>query len=193
GKTTLMLQYMKYKLRKPDESLYLTADHYWFYTHNLMETIDAFYKNGGRYLFIDEVHKYPNCSTEIKNSYDGYPTLKIVFTSSSVLDIYQGEADLSRRLMTYELPGLSFREYLEINGFVEKIMPFTVQDIQTNHQSLTNEILDQITHPLPQFRNYLKTGYFPFSINEKKESTYTKLNQVMNTIIETDLATIEGF
>lgn len=193
GKTTLILQYMKYKLKNPDESLYLTADHYWFYTHNLMETADAFYKNGGRYLFIDEVHKYPNWATEIKNIYDGYPTLKIVFTSSSVLDIYKGEADLSRRLMTYELPGLSFREYLEINGVVKDLKSFTINAVQTNHRALANEILNQIPHPLPWFKKYLQTGYFPFSINEKEESTYKKLNQVMNTIIETDLATIEGF
>lgn len=83
GKTTLLLQYLKYVLKKSDEALYVTADHYWFYTHNLVQTADAFYKNGSRYLFIDEVHKYPNWATEIKNIYDGYPELKIVFTSSS--------------------------------------------------------------------------------------------------------------
>lgn len=193
GKTTLILQYMKYKLKNQDESLYITADHYWFYTHTLMETADAFYKNGGRYLFIDEVHKYPNWSTEIKNIYDGYPTLKIVFTSSSILDIYKGEADLSRRLMTYEMPGLSFREYLEINNVVTKSRPFTIQDIQTDHRTITDRILNKIEHPLPFFRKYLKTGYFPFSIDEKEESTYKKLNQVINTIIETDLAAMEGF
>lgn len=193
GKTTLILQYIKYKLKRPEESLYITADHYWFYTHSLMETADAFYKNGGRYLFIDEVHKYPNWSTEIKNIYDGYPTLKIVFTSSSILDIYKGEADLSRRLITYEMPGMSFREYLEINNFVTEIRPISIRDIQTEHRVLTDRILNEIEHPLPLFKNYLKTGYFPFSINEKEESTYKKLNQVINTIIETDLALMEGF
>lgn len=193
GKTTLILQYIKYKLKRPEESLYITADHYWFYTHSLMETADAFYKNGGRYLFIDEVHKYPNWSTEIKNIYDGYPTLKIVFTSSSILDIYKGEADLSRRLITYEMPGMSFREYLEINNFVTEIRSISIRDIQTEHRVLTDRILNEIEHPLPLFKNYLKTGYFPFSIDEKEESTYKKLNQVINTIIETDLALMEGF
>lgn len=193
GKTTLILQYLKFILKKPDESLYLTADHYWFYTHNLVQTADSFYKNGGRYLFIDEVHKYPNWSIEIKNIYDGYPDLKIVFTSSSILDIYKGEADLSRRLITYDLPGLSFREYLEMKKYIQKTTPISLKTIQTGPREYNEAILEQIQHPLPVFRNYLKTGYFPFSINEKEESTYKKLNQVINTIIETDLSMMEGF
>lgn len=193
GKTTLILQYLKFVLKNPDESLYVTADHYWFYTNNLVQTADAFYKNGGRYLFIDEVHKYPNWATEIKNIYDGYPDLKIVFTSSSILDIYKDEADLSRRLITYELPGLSFREYLEMNNFIKKTSPISLETIQINPREYTESVLEQVQHPLPLFRNYLKTGYFPFSTNEKEESTFKKLNQVINTIIETDLSMMEGF
>lgn len=193
GKTTLILQYLKYVLKRPEESLYITADHYWFYTHNLIQTADLFYKNGGRYLFIDEVHKYPNWSTEIKNIYDGYPELTIVFTSSSILDIYKGEADLSRRLITYELPGLSFREYLEMNQGMKGISPLSIETIQNQTREFANTVLEQVRHPLPLFKNYLKTGYFPFSIHEKEESTRKKLNQVINTIIETDLAIMEGF
>lgn len=193
GKTTLLLQYLKYVLKKSDEALYVTADHYWFYTHNLVQTADAFYKNGSRYLFIDEVHKYPNWATEIKNIYDGYPELKIVFTSSSILDIYKGEADLSRRVITYELPGLSFREYLTMNKFIKNIPPVSLASLQENHREYTEAVLKQIPHPLPLFRAYLKTGYFPFSVGEKQESTFKKLNQVINTIIETDLSMMEGF
>lgn len=193
GKTTLILQYLKYVLNNPEQSLYITADHYWFYTHNLVETADSFYKIGGRYLFIDEVHKYPNWSIEIKNIYDGYPELKIVFTSSSILDIYKGEADLSRRLITYELCGLSFREYLEMNRHIKETPPISLKTLQNNPREYTNAILEQIQHPLPLFRKYLKTGYFPFSVGEKEESTFKKLNQVVNTIIETDLAIMEGF
>lgn len=193
GKTTLILQYLKYVLKNVDASLYITADHYWFYTNNLVQTADLFYKNGGRYLFIDEVHKYPNWSTEIKNIYDGYPELKIVFTSSSILDIYKGEADLSRRLITYELPGLSFREYLEMNHSFKKLPPITLEAIQYHSREYINTVLEEIRHPLPLFKSYLKTGYFPFSTNEKEESTLKKLNQIVNTIIETDLAIMQGF
>lgn len=193
GKTTLILQYLKFVLKRPEESLYITADHYWFYTHNLVQTADSFYKEGGRFLVIDEVHKYPNWSTEIKNIYDGYPDLKIVFTSSSILDIYKGEADLSRRVITYELPGLSFREYLEMNGYISKTTPISLEILQDTPREYNEAVLAQIQHPLPVFRNYLKTGYFPFSAREKEESTFKKLNQVINTIIETDLSMMEGF
>lgn len=193
GKTTLILQYLKFVLRKPEESLYITADYYWFYTHNLVETADSFYKYGGRYLFIDEVHKYPNWSTEIKNIYDGYPELKVVFTSSSILDLYKGEADLSRRLVTYELPGLSFREYLEMNQHIKAITPISMEAIQNHPREYIDTVLEQVQHPLPLFKTYLKTGYFPFSASEQEESTFKKLNQVINTIIEADLSIMEGF
>lgn len=193
GKTTLLLQYLKFILNKREVSLYITADHYWFYTHKLVEAADSFYKDGGRYLFIDEVHKYPNWSTEIKNIYDAYPELQIVFTSSSIIDIFKGEADLSRRLISYDLPGLSFKEYLEINGHLSKVEPITIESIQKDAYSYINSVLSEIPHPLPLFRDYLKTGYFPFSIGESQESTFKKLNQVINTIIETDLAIMEGY
>lgn len=193
GKTTLLLQYLKYILNKREESLYITADHYWFYTHNILETADRFYKDGGRYLFIDEIHKYPNWSTEIKNIYDAYPDLQIVFTSSSIIDIFKEEADLSRRLIAYDLPGLSFREYLEINGHLTKTKTIKINNIEKDSFNFIDHILSQIPHPLPLFRAYLKAGYFPFSINEQQESTFKKLNQVINTIIETDLATMEGY
>ncbi|MCB9075002.1 MAG: ATP-binding protein [Chitinophagales bacterium] len=193
GKTTLMLQYMKYILKQPETSLYITADHYWFYTHNLVQTADIFYKNGGRFLFIDEVHKYPNWSREIKNIYDGFPEMKIVFTSSSILDIYKGEADLSRRLISYNMQGLSYREYLEISGFISGMSSIKISDIQADAYNITQSIIEKIQHPLPTFRNYLKTGYFPFSAQNNEHTTLKKLNQIINTIIETDLAAMEGF
>src|SRR5690625_2712580 len=129
GKTTLMLQYIKFILKRPAEALYITADHYWFYNHNLVETADAFYKNGGRYLFIDEVHKYPRWSRELKNIYDGYPDLKVVFSASSILDVYQGGADLSRRVISYELTGMSFREVLNFRGHAEGLKSIKLSSI----------------------------------------------------------------
>lgn len=193
GKTTLMLQYIKYILKSRKDSLYLTADHYWFYSNTLFDTAVSFYKNGGRYLFIDEVHKYPQWSTEIKNIYDGYPDLKIVFTSSSIIDIYKGESDLSRRLISYELPGLSYREYLEMNNLIKEIPAISLSEIQNGAFDYVEKILNQVRHPLPLFKSYLKTGYFPFSLHEKEESTLKKLNQVINAIIENDLAMMEAY
>src|SRR5438132_4611981 len=105
GKTTLLLQYLKFDMGLPSTALYITADHTWFYNHSLLETATDWYKQGGRTLFIDEVHKYPSWSRELKNIYDGLPEMQIVFSASSALDIYRGEADLSRRVITYSLPG----------------------------------------------------------------------------------------
>jgi uncharacterized protein len=113
GKTTLMLQYLKFDLKEPrSQPLYVTADHTWFYNHTLLDTAMDWYKQGGRVLFIDEVHKYPGWSRELKNIYDGLPEMRVVFSASSALAIYRGESDFSRRVIAYTLAGLSFREYL---------------------------------------------------------------------------------
>lgn len=188
-----MLQYLRYRLNRPaEEMLYVTADHYWFYTHNLVETADAFYKNGGRYLFIDEVHKYPNWSREPKNIYDGYPGLRVVFSSSSVLDIYRGEADLSRRVITYELPGLSFREFLKLEGYagMESIRP---DEWLHNPHPAAAKIMKVLRHPLPLFRKYLHYGYLPFFREGSTDEVAIKLSQTINTVIDTDLAYVAGY
>lgn len=192
GKTTLMLQYIKYG-DYPDEeqALYLSADHHWFYTHSLYETAEQFYLNGGRRLFIDEVHKYDGWSRELKNLYDGFPDLKIVFSASSALDIYRGEADLSRRVITYNLPGLSFREYLELTQGI-KFEPVSLNDVFQNHLEISMAVSKKI-HPLPLFKSYLQHGYLPIITESSAAEIPMRLSQVINTIIESDLAYIEGF
>ncbi|WP_194775339.1 ATP-binding protein [Pararhodonellum marinum] len=192
GKTTLMLQYIRFLLQKPREQvLFITADHYWFYTHNLVETADEFYKNGGRYLFIDEVHKYPNWSRELKNIYDGYPEVRIVFSSSSALDIYRGESDLSRRVITYELPGLSFREFLELGGH-GKFPSYDLVNLIQNHHEIAIDILNKV-QPLPLFKKYLKYGYLPLFHEGSPEEIPIRLNQTINAVIETDLGHIQEY
>ncbi len=192
GKTTLMLQRIKFGLNtNPAEALYVTVDHYWFYTNNLVETADTFYKNGGRFLFIDEVHKYPNWSRELKNIYDYYPDLKVVFSSSSALDIYRGESDLSRRVITYELPGMSFREYLKLKKGIT-IPALNLEEIQKNHFSVTTEITSKI-QPLPVFHEYLKTGYLPIFTETNPQIIPIFLQQIINTVIESDLAFISDY
>lgn len=192
GKTTLMLQRIKFgQNASPNEILYVTADHYWFYTHNLVETTADFYQNGGRFLFIDEVHKYPNWSRELKNIYDSYPDLKVVFSSSSALDIYRGESDLSRRVITYELPGLSFREYLKLKKGLD-FPAYSLADIQQNHTSISSEVA-QSFHPLPAFQDYLKTGYLPNFNETNPHHIPIFLQQIINTVIESDLAFISDY
>lgn len=191
GKTTLLLQRIKFGLKNPDDALYVSADHPWFYNHTLLELADNFEKNSGKWLFIDEVHKYPRWSAELKNIYDGFPKLKVIFTASSALDIYRGEADLSRRVITYELPGMSFREYILFKRKV--IFPqLKIEEILTGHTKITGKILDKIK-PIPLFREYLKTGYFPYFSECSVQEYYLKLNQTINTILESDLSMIKGY
>lgn len=190
GKTTLMLQYVKFDLGLPETALYITADHTWFYNHTLLETANDWYKQGGKLLVIDEVHKYKNWSVELKNIYDGLPELKIIFSASSALDIYRGEADLSRRVVSYMLAGLSFREYLQFSDKVN-FDPVTIDDISTNHRNLSRTISEKL-RPLPVFRKYTEMGYLPIFM-EGEDSYLLKLNQVINTIVDTDLAYIAAY
>jgi hypothetical protein len=139
---------------------------------------DEFYKNAGEYLFIDEIHKYANWSQELKNIYDSYPRLKVVFTGSSILDILKGTADLSRRAIIYQLQGLSFREYLKLfHGY--EVSVYSLKQI------INNEVkLPEIEHPLPLFKEYLKRGYYPFGIENE---VHIRLGQVIVQTLETDI------
>ncbi|MBS9768024.1 MAG: AAA family ATPase [Flavobacteriaceae bacterium] len=177
GKTTLILQRIKRDLDM-EKSLYVSADDLYFSEHRLFDLADDFYKNAGEYLFIDEIHKYENWSQELKNIYDSFPSLKVIFTGSSVLDILKGSSDLSRRAVIYKMKGLSFREYL--NFFHQQnIAPFSLEQILKNEVKLTD-----LKHPLPLFREYLKNGYYPFG----QESEFAiRLEQVVVQTLETDI------
>ena len=177
GKTTLMLQFVKEKLNSQD-ALYVSADDLFFGENRLYDVAESFYVNAGKHLFIDEIHKYQDWSRELKNIYDSFPQLKIVFTGSSVLDILKGSADLSRRAVIYQLQGLSFREYL--NLFHQKT--FQAYSLE---QIIANEVrLEGIEHPLPLFKDYLKRGYYPFGL-EKELSI--RLGQIIVQTLESDI------
>jgi uncharacterized protein len=189
GKTTLMLQHLKYDI-EIEKALYVTADHIWFYKHNLLDTALKWFQYGGEYLFIDEVHKYPNWSRELKNIYDGIPKLKVVFSASSALDIYRGQADLSRRVITYSLPGLSFREYLSFTG-IGDFQVIGLSEIQDGQLDFNRRITDQF-RPLPLFNQYLKTGYLPIFAEGTLEY-WPKLEQIINAVVDIDLAYIASY
>lgn len=181
GKTTLLLQLIKQKL-PVNKTLYLSADNIYLTELNLFELAQNFSNKGGLFLFVDEIHKYQNWSQELKMIYDYLPDLKVVFTGSSILDIYKGYADLSRRVLTYFLPGLSFREFLELNANI-KLPVFPLERI------IKNDVVPQGFKPLEQFNEYLKTGYFPFF----KEPGYVeKLNNTINLTLETDIPNHTG-
>ena len=190
GKTTMLLQHIRQNYDiATGEVLYASLDNLWFSTHTLVDLADEFYKSGGKVLFLDEVHKYDGWAREIKNIYDSYPELKVVFTGSSMLDIYRSGADLSRRAIKYTLYGMSLREFLLYEHGI-KIEPLTLEEVLKNHVGIAAEIGRQI-RPLAVLREYLKYGYFPY-YKEDKEGYFSRLAETVNTVIEVDLpATID--
>lgn len=182
GKTTLLLQHAKQAL-PTDGTLYASADNLYFSDHTLVDLADALSKQGGRYLLLDEIHKYENWSRELKQIYDSYPDLHIYFTGSSVLDIYRGMADLSRRAPIYEMQGLSFREYLRLfHGITAPTL--TLDDILHHRTDIPGT-----DHPLPLFNDYLNRGYYPFG---REEDFSIKLEQVVTQTMETDIPLYAG-
>lgn len=177
GKTTMFLQHIKQNMN-PKETLYVSADNMYFADNSLIDLADKFNKQGGRHLFIDEIHKYPNWSRELKQIFDSYPDMQILFTGSSILDIYKGTADLSRRAPIYEMQGLSFREYLSMFHQIH-VPVYTLEEILEHKVEIPG-----IAHPLPLFSKYLQYGYYPFG----KDVTFEiELNQVINQTMENDI------
>jgi predicted AAA+ superfamily ATPase len=184
GKTTMMLQYIKENYSKDNKkALYVSLDNPFMQSVSLIEFAKEFEQYGGEILFVDEVHKYDDWSTHIKNIYDSLD-IKIVFSGSSILQIEKQNADLSRRAIIYHLENLSFREYLELAN-VKKYEPRSIEDILNHHETIASDIRADIK-PLMYFKEYLKYGTYPF-ILEDKTSYHQKIIQIINLILETDL------
>lgn len=177
GKTTLILQHIKNDL-KAQESMYVSVEDFYFANNKLIDLADSFVKMGGKYLFIDEIHKYKNWSKELKLIFDYNPELKVVFTGSSILDINKGAHDLSRRAVMYQMKGLSFREYLKFFHQINSPI-YSLEEILTHKVSI-----DGLDRPLPLFQEYLKQGYYPFA---KEEEYQIRLQQIINQTLESDV------
>lgn len=186
GKTTLLLQHIKQE-KMENTSLYVSLDNLYFAQNTLSDLAHEFYLSGGTHLFLDEVHRYSNWAVEIKNLYDSYPDLHIVFTGSSILEIYKAQADLSRRSIMYSLTGLSFREFLSFEDIVE-LPVYPLELLLSDHTAMASDIITQ-TKVLPAFRNYLQYGYYPF-YKEGIEVYYDRIESIINVILENDLPAI---
>lgn len=164
-------------------------DDLYFSKNTLVDFASGFVKKGGKYLFLDEVHKYRNWSQEIKNIYDYFPDLKIVVTGSSALDIYKGKADLSRRAILYRLQGLSFREFIVLK--YNYLFPvIALDDLLNNAFKISAPILEKIK-PIKLFEEYLQYGYYPF-FKEGEDEFQFRLKQTVNHLLDSDLPSVEN-
>ena len=182
GKSTMVKQHI---LLQPDKDkwLYVSADNSFFYNHTLIGLADEWVKENGLHLIIDEIHKYKGWSRELKQIYDTHPQLQVIFTGSSILDIHQGVADLSRRVLMFQMQGLSFREYLKLSKDVD-FQVYSLDEILHHKVELPLDL-----HPLPLFREYLAKGYYPFSHLPGYE---LRLQQVMTQTLEVDIPQYAG-
>ena len=177
GKTTLILQHIKLHHSSKD-TLYVSADDFYFSEHKLLDFAEDFHKLGGKHLFVDEIHKYAGWSKEMKLIYDYLPNLQVTFTGSSILDIFRGTDDLSRRVLFYKMYGMSFREYLNMH-YQLSLPTYSLEQI-LNHEV----VAEGIEFPLAAFKEYLKNGYYPFAGQGNYDE---RLLQTINTILETDI------
>jgi uncharacterized protein len=184
GKTTLLLQRINLMDLPEGEVLYISMDDPFFELKELFRFAGEFHDGGGRWLFVDEVHRYQHWSRDLKWIYDNLPGLNVVVSGSSALDILKGESDLSRRGVVYHLPGLSFREFLSLKGG-HSFDPVVLDDLLANHTEISTGITDKI-EVLPLFRQYLEYGYYPF-FTEGIQVYRERLKAVVNLVLDSDV------
>lgn len=189
GKTTLLLQHIKQTFESVDDALWVSLDNLWFKTHTLPDLVEFLYSRGLRYLFVDEVHKYPDWTIVLKNIYDSYPDLNIVYTGSSMLEIDHSKSDLSRRQSLYTLPVMSFREFLSLSMALE-VPALSLEDLLRDHVSLAMDLTPRVTI-LQLFDDYLSRGCYPFFL-EAGEEYLLRLAAVATLVIESDMPAVES-
>lgn len=190
GKTTMLLQWLNLQKLPTSQVAYFSLDELYFTKHSLVDTAQIFYNQGGKVLALDEVHKYPTWAQEIKNLYDRYEDLHILFSGSSIIDIARQEGDLSRRAVMYELRGLSYREYLNFRHQLD-FTPLSLHQLLENTGEI-QKLFDDEFKPLAFLKDYFKFGYYPFYESDA-ESYHMQLRQLTRTIVETDMSELQGF
>ena len=189
GKTTMILQHIKQAFGSDEKALYISLDNLWFETHPIQDAAEMHVTNGGTHLFIDEVHYCKNWQTLLKNLYDEYPKLKIVYSGSSILKLDSSRGDLSRRQIEYHVPGLSFREFLEFEGILTS-PAVTLEDLLHRHADFAAELTADCSI-IPLFNRYLREGYYPF-YKEVYAGYGQRLSEITNQVLESDYPAVEN-
>lgn len=190
GKTTLMRQYVRQQYGvNAGEALYCVLDSMYFANHNLLDLAERFHQMGGKHLFLDEVHRYPTWSREIKEISDLYPDLRITFTGSSLIQILNADADLSRRVLSYTMEGLSFREFLWFYKGIQ-LPKFTLNEVLGQYDDICHRV-NALCHPQQLFEEYLRVGYFPFYDGDEDEY-YSRIENVIDFIVGQEMTLFCG-
>lgn len=189
GKTTLMLQRIKESDPTGEKSFYASLDNLWFAEHSLIDLAETLVTYGVTNLYLDEVHRMPGWEQQIKNLYDSYPELHVVFTSSSLLVVDNSIGDLSRRASMYKLPGLSFREFLMFEG-IGSFERLSLSDVLYSHETIASSISSKV-NILSCFRKYLTKGYYPFYSSMGTDDYYSRLDQTVSTVVDSDIPAVE--
>lgn len=187
GKTTFLLQYAKEKFGTDRSCLYINMNNFYFSQYSLVDFAGEFVKRGGKVLLIDQVFKYQQWSKDLRECYDRYPELKIVFTGSSVMRLKEENEELSGIVKVYYLRGLSFREFLNLQSGMN-FRPYTLDEILKDHETIAADILKQV-NPLNYLQDYLHHGFFPFFLEKRNFSE--NLLKTMNMMIEVDILLIK--
>jgi predicted AAA+ superfamily ATPase len=185
----MLLQHIIENYADIDQTLYASLDDLWFSTHSLIDLVDWADQYGIRRLYLDEVHRYEQWSETLKNIYDSYPDMSIVYTSSSLLMIDSAKVDLSRRQTSYTLYGLSFREFLAFEDLLH-MDAIPLEELLSQHVSLGMQILNSVK-VAPLFEAYLQHGYYPF-FKEAGEDYPGRLRETVSVVIDTDLPAVEN-
>lgn len=188
GKSTLLLQHIKETFSDLSKVLYVSLDNMWFASNSLIDLVEYHYTHGGTHIFLDEIHKYKHWQDAIKNIYDDYPDLHVVYTGSSILKLKAGDGDLSRRMRSYEMTGLSFREYMAFEGKLQYRV-ISLEDLLNNHVTIASEIVSKVKI-LPAFESYLKEGYYPF-YKEEGDGYLSRVQEVITQTIDMDIPAVE--
>ena len=189
GKTTMLLQRIKMAFPDTSKALYVSLDDIWFAGNSLNSLGEEAEKRGITHLFIDEVHRLPGWERQIKNLYDFFPDINVVFTGSSLLEIDHSIADLSRRCLMYNLPGLSFREYLEFQGI--EANPLSLSDILYDHEKIAADISAKV-NVISLFGKYLRHGFYPFYTTETESDYLTRVSNMISSVIDYDIPAVEN-
>lgn len=189
GKTTMIMQHILRTFSDKSKVLYCSVDHLWFASHTLLDLAEYAYTHEISHIFFDEIHKYQNWSQEIKNIYDSYPKLHVVVTGSNALELSRQKYDLARRCRVYTMQGLSFREYLKLEG-VADLPVLSLDEIVSNHINLSAEItIKKNIKVLLYFERYIKEGYYPF-YRDETTNYYDRLSQVIDAIIFNEIPAV---